>query len=207
MWEWSVLPKYKIQCPRPGQEHGPRDLEESAPPHVGCLLCDICPFIFEKLLIVLVQWFWNTTPALKDPFQSEVESLQAPLKAVGHVFHYRPCETNCTVFNDSYGFLSIYLPAFVSFFFSSSFFSVPHFENQVVRKRYYGSMFASPMSPIYFPLYRREVKGGARAFFSSSDWQSNLTARSLTYHVRYSEGSSKHEQAVEVLDKHQFAIG
>ena len=28
----------------------------------------------------------------------------------------------------------------------------------------------------------------------------------FTYHVRYSEGSSKHKQAVDVLDKLQFAI-
>lgn len=29
----------------------------------------------------------------------------------------------------------------------------------------------------------------------------------FTYHVRYSDGGSKHKQAVDVLDEHQFAIG
>lgn len=29
----------------------------------------------------------------------------------------------------------------------------------------------------------------------------------FTYHVRYSEGSSKHKQAVYILDELQFAIG
>jgi len=29
----------------------------------------------------------------------------------------------------------------------------------------------------------------------------------LTYHVRYSEGGSKHKQAVDIFDEPQFAIG
>lgn len=88
------------------------------------------------------------------------------------------------------------------------FFFVPLFENQVVHKR--SSVFfffRRSFESTYISPWEREFRGRARAFFSDNGRWSSLSARLLTYHVRYGEGSSKHKEAVDVLDEGQFAIG
>ena len=70
-----------------------------------------------------------------------------------------------------------------------------------------GSIFAAQFNPVYVPP-KREFGGGAGSF--PEQWlviEHKRTLSSLTYHVRYSEGSSKHKQTVDIFDERQFAIG